>query len=165
MIEDASIARRRFMNPYALWTWPWTTSIEFYQRLLDSLGKASGAAEAGLDEAPGESEIEWLTDNSVRLDLDALRLRQFSKPKEAEPALLIVAPRSLHDAGFLDLASGHSLVETLKSKGCDRVFLIEWKRATPAMRDHGIDSQLALLNVVIDEIGRASCRERVCLVV
>ena len=141
------------MNPYALWTWPWMSSIELYQRLLDSLGEASGTAGAAEDEAPGESEIEWLTPNSVRLELDALRLRQFSKPRQAESPLLVVAPRSLHDAGFLDLAPGHSLVATLKSNGCDRVFLIEWKRATQAMRDRGIDSQLALLNVAIDEIG------------
>ena len=141
------------MNPYALWTWPWMTSIELYQRLLDSLGEASGTAGVAEEEAPGESEIEWLTPNSVRLELDALRLRQFSSAKEAEPPLLVVAPRSLHDAGFLDLAPGHSLVATLKSNGCDRVFLVEWKRATPTMRDRGIDSQLALLNVAVDEIG------------
>ena len=150
------------MNPYALWTWPWTTSMEFYQRLLDSLGEASGTAEAARGEASVESEIEWLTPSSVRLDLDALRLRQFSVSKEAEPPLLVVAPRSLHDAGFLDLAPGHSLVETLKSNGCDRVFLIEWKPATPAMRDQGIDSQLALLNIAVDEAGSPADLVGVC---
>jgi poly(3-hydroxyalkanoate) synthetase len=150
------------MNPYALWTWPWTSTIEFYQRLLDQLGETSGTAEAAQHEAPAESEIEWLTPNSVRLELDALRLRQFSEPKQAEPALLIVAPRALHDAGFFDLAPGHSLVETLKSKGCDRVYLIEWKRATPAMRDQGIDAQLAQLNVAIDEIGAPADLVGVC---
>jgi poly[(R)-3-hydroxyalkanoate] polymerase subunit PhaC len=153
-IEDAFIARPRPMNPYALWAWPWTSSIEVYQRLLDSLGEASGAADAARDAAPGEIQIEWLTPSSVRLDLDMVRLRQFSEPKEAEPPLLIAAPYSLHDGGFLDLAPGHSLVQTLKSNGCDRVFLVEWKPATPAMRDYGVDSQLALLNVAIDEIGQ-----------
>jgi poly(3-hydroxyalkanoate) synthetase len=150
------------MNPYALWTWPWTTSIEFYQRLLDSLDEANGTPDAAHAEAPLESDAEWLTPNSVRLELDALRLRQFSKPRKAEPPLLVVAPRSLHDAGFLDLAPGHSLVATLKSNDCDRVSLVEWKRATPAMRDHGIDSQLALLNVAIDEIGAPADLIGVC---
>ena len=84
------------------------------------------------------------------------------RPKEGEPPLLIVAPRALHDAGFLDLAPGHSLVETLKSNGCDRVFLIEWKRATASMRDQGIDAQLALLNVAIDEIGAPADLVGVC---
>ncbi len=149
------------MNPYALWTWPWTTSFDFYQRLLDALAEASAPAEVA-GEGRGGDEIEWHTDNSVRLDLDALRLRQFSKPKEKEPPLLIVAPRALHDAGFLDLAPGHSLVETFKSNGCDRVFLIEWKRATPSMRDQGIDAQLALLNVAIDEIGAPADLVGVC---
>ena len=149
------------MNPYALWTWPWTTSFEFCQRLLDALGEASAPGEAA-GEGRGEGEIEWLTANSVRLDLDALRLRQFSKPNGGEPPLLIVAPRALHDAGFLDLAPGHSLVETLKLNGCDRVSLIEWKRATPGMRDQGIDAQLALLNVAIDEIGEPADLVGVC---
>ena len=149
------------MNPYALWTWPWTTSFDFYQRLLDALAEASAQGDTAT-EGPGEGEIEWLTANSVRLDLDALRLRQFSRPKEGEPPLLIVAPRALHDAGFLDLAPGHSLVETLRSNGCDRVFLIEWKRATANMRDQGIDAQLALLNVAIDEIGAPADLVGVC---
>ena len=150
------------MNPYALWTWPWTTTIEFYQRLLDQLDEASRRAEAERDEPPVKSEAEWLTPNSVELELDALRLRRFSTLKDAEAPLLIVAPRSLHDAGFLDFASDHSLVATLKSSGCDRVFLVEWKRATPAMRDHGIDAQLALLNVAIDEIGAPADVVGVC---
>ncbi len=149
------------MNPYALWTWPWTTSFEFYQRLLDALGQASAPGEAARG-GPSEGEIEWLTPNSVRLDLDALRLRQFSKPKGGETPLLIVAPRALHDAGFLDLAPGHSLVETFKLNGCDRVSLIEWKRATPSMRGQGIDAQLALLNVAIDEIGAPADLIGVC---
>jgi len=150
------------MNPYALWSWPWMTSIEFYQWLLDSLGEASGAAEAERDEAPGDGEIEWLTPSSVRLDLDMARLRQFSEPEETEPPLLIVAPYSLHDGGFLDLAPDHSLVQTLKSNGCDRVFLMDWKPATPAMRDHGVDSQLALLNVAVDEIGQPADLVGIC---
>jgi polyhydroxyalkanoate synthase subunit PhaC len=149
------------MNPYALWTWPWTTSFDFYQRLLDALAEASTPGEAAT-EGPGEDEIEWRTANSVRLDLDALRLRQFSEAKAGAPPLLIVAPRALHDAGFLDLAPGHSLVETLKSNGCDRVSLIEWKRATAKMRDQGIDAQLALLNVAIDEIGAPADLVGVC---
>ncbi|ARN83646.1 hypothetical protein B1812_13765 [Methylocystis bryophila] len=98
----------------------------------------------------------------MTLDLDALRLREFSNAKAAQAPLLIVAPRSLHDAGFLDLAPGHSLVQTLSSNGCERIFLVEWKCATPAMRDEGVDAQLALLNIAVDEIGPPADLVGVC---
>ncbi len=151
------------MSPYALWTWPWTSTLEFYQVLLDSLSEAGGTAEARHAEASPESDdAEWLTPNRIRLDLDALRLREFSDAREATPPLLVVAPRSLHDPSFLDLAPGHSLVQALASNGCDRVFLVEWKRATHAMRDQGIDAQLAMLNVAIDEIGPPADLVGVC---
>ncbi|HTO79835.1 MAG TPA: alpha/beta fold hydrolase, partial [Methylocystis sp.] len=59
-------------------------------------------------------------------------------------------------------ATGHSLVETLRSQACDRVFLIEWKPAAPTIRDQGVDAQLALLNVAIDEIGAPADLVGVC---
>ncbi len=149
------------MTPYALWAWPLTTTLEFYQRLLDSLGEAVSAVEAG-PTVPAVGEAQWLTPNSVRLDLDALRLREFSGADTAGRPLLIVSPRSLHDAGFLDLAPGHSLVQTLKLNGCDRILLVEWKSATQAMRDDGIDAQLAMLNVAVDEIGPPADLVGVC---
>ena len=35
------------MNPYALWSWPWTSTLEFYQRWLDSFDEPAGMTEAG----------------------------------------------------------------------------------------------------------------------
>ena len=92
------------------------------------------------------------TPNHEIIDLAALRLRDFSVGKSRHRPVVVVAPFALHDAGIADLAPGHSLIEALRSNGLPRLFLVEWKSATPETRLHTIDAQLSALNVVIDEI-------------
>jgi poly(3-hydroxyalkanoate) synthetase len=43
-------------------------------------------------------------------------------------------------------------VEALRRNGLSRVFVTDWRSATPDMRYFGIDSYLADLNVVVDEL-------------
>ena len=108
------------------------------------------SAESGRpDDAEG---LPWTTPNTVMLELPCMRLRDFSRAHEAPP-VLICAPYALHDALVADFAAGHSLVEALQRGGLDRLYLTDWRSASPEMRDLSIDHYLADLNVAVDEIG------------
>ncbi|MTW14761.1 alpha/beta fold hydrolase [Rhodoplanes serenus] len=105
---------------------------------------------------------DWASDNRVVLELPTLLLRDFSIPRRNEcggpaddravpaPPTLICAPYALHGATVADFAPGHSLVEALLAAGRTRLHLVEWRSATPTMRDVGIDTLLADLNVAVD---------------
>lgn len=128
-------------NPFA---WPLLT-MEIWRRTLEAAAFPPSAESAG---------PEWCTPNRLVLELDALRLWDFSVSDAGAPAL-IVAPYALHDAQLADLAPGHSIVEALRQNGCERLYLADWKSATSETRMVGIDAQLAALNVAVDEIGGA----------
>lgn len=114
-----------------------------YRRALESID----------DERPAASgaAAEWATPNQETLELSALRLRDFSSGESGGDPVLVVAPFAQHDAALADLAPGHSLVAALRANGCAKLFLVEWKSATLATRLDTIDSQLAALNVAVDE--------------
>ncbi|AXK84161.1 alpha/beta hydrolase [Pseudolabrys taiwanensis] len=97
-------------------------------------------------------EPPWATENTVALELSAVRLRDFSTAATGRPVLLC-APFALHGATVADFAPGHSLVATLRHAGVERLFLTDWRSATPDMRFLGIDDYLAALNVLVDELG------------
>ena len=99
-----------------------------------------------------DTALAWTTTNTVALQLATLRLRDFSKERGGEP-VLICAPYALHRALIADFAPGHSVVESLQSRGIDRVYLTDWRSASSDMRYLSIDSYLNDLNVAIDEIG------------
>jgi len=127
--------------------------MDICQRALESISEAMEAASGDNDVAAAREEPEWTTPNRKILDLAALRLRDFSVAQEGRHSVLVVAPFALHDAALADLAPGHSLIETLCTNGCSRLFLVEWKSATAETRLDTIDTQLAALNVAVDDIG------------
>jgi len=97
--------------------------------------------------APG-----WTTPNEVALQLTTMQLRDFSAGLDGQ-ATLVCAPFALHRALIADFAPGHSIVETLRANGVARVFVTDWRSATPEMRYLSIDGYLADLNVAIDDVG------------
>jgi poly(3-hydroxybutyrate) depolymerase len=99
-------------------------------------------------------EPVWTTRNKVALELTAVRLRDFSTSSDGA-ATLVCAPFALHGATIVDFAPHHSLVAALQSAGMSRVFVTDWRPATPQMRFCSIDDYLATLNVLVDEIGGA----------
>ncbi|MDH2343265.1 alpha/beta fold hydrolase [Bradyrhizobium sp. SSUT18] len=108
-----------------------------------------------LDRAPaeqGDSSLPWTTPSSVALELATMRLRDCTRTGAGQPAL-VCAPYALHRALIADFAPGHSVVQSLQNGGIDRIYLADWRSATPEMRYLSIDSYLADLNVAIDEIG------------
>jgi len=135
------------------WFWPLAAAIELgdegmrlFQRNLDFV------VQAHVINAPPMPE--WATPNRIDLELDTLRLRDFSRhgsPMTSTP-VLIDPPYAGHSSSLADYAKGQSLVETLRAAGHDRVFVMDWKGATPEMKDYSIDTYLAEINVVVDDL-------------
>lgn len=96
--------------------------------------------------------LSWTTPGTVALELATMRLRDCSRTRSGQPAL-VCAPYALHRALIADFAPGHSVVQSLQNGGIDRIYLTDWRSATPDMRYLSIDSYLGDLNVAIDEIG------------
>jgi poly(3-hydroxyalkanoate) synthetase len=86
------------------------------------------------------------------VELPTMRLRDFSIAATGVPTL-ICAPFALHGSSIADFAHGHSLVEALRSHEIDRLFVTDWRSATPDMRFLSIDGYLADLNVAVDDLG------------
>ena len=108
--------------------------------------------EAQLINAPPAPE--WATPNRVDLELDTLRLRDFSTQRWQAGAIpvLIDPPYAGHSSSIADYAKGQSLVETLRAAGHERILVLDWKSATPEMKDYDIDRYLAEINVVVDDL-------------
>ena len=102
--------------------------------------------------APGESDLPWTTSGTVALELSTMRLRDCSRARSGHPAL-VCAPYALHRALIADFAPGHSVMQSLQQGGIDRIYLTDWRSASPEMRYLSIDSYLSDLNVAVDEIG------------
>ncbi|MDC7786059.1 poly(3-hydroxyalkanoate) synthetase [Rhodoplanes sp. TEM] len=100
----------------------------------------------------------WTTPNRAELELTTLSLLDFSTAaaspngRGAVPPTVICAPYALHGATVADFAPGHSLVEALLAAGRRDLHLVEWRSATPGMRDFTIDTLMADLNVAIDDL-------------
>ena len=136
------------------WFWPFAAAIELEQDGLrmfqDNVKYAAEAAELAM--AP---EPEWATHNGVALDLDTMRLRDFSPNRQAgrQTPVLVDAPYAGHSSTIADYAKGQSLVETLLRAGLDRVLVTDWKPASAQMKDFDIDKYLAEINVAVDDLG------------
>ncbi len=135
------------------WFWPLAAGIEWaddgLKLFADNLKFATEAATIAAPPPP-----EWATGNRVLLDLDTMRLRDFSRVATGRDDLpvLIDAPYAGHSSTIADYDKGQSLVETLLDCGLTRVLVTDWKSATEAMKDFDIDKYLADLNVAIDSL-------------
>lgn len=139
----------RLLSHFAF-MWP-ALAATSASELAATVAKSWSELAFGEDEAP-VPEPTWTTKSAIALELKTVRLRDFSTAKTGMPVLLC-APFALHGATVADFASGHSLVATLRQAGVKRLFLTDWRSATPDMRFLGIDDYLAALNVLVDELG------------
>ncbi len=136
------------------WFWPLAAAIELtdagLRRFQDNLKFLVLSQEIAAPPLP-----EWATSNRVLLELDTMRLRDFSHPRRSPAALpvLVDAPYAGHSSTIADHASGQSLVQTLLASGLDRVLVTDWKAATAQMKDYDIDKYVAEINVAVDDLG------------
>ncbi|WP_246174973.1 alpha/beta fold hydrolase [Bradyrhizobium paxllaeri] len=132
-----------------VWLWP----LQATKLALDSYAQWFADPKPAPPNVPEQAPLAWTTPNTVALQLPSMRLRQFLQGKAEQQPVLVCAPYALHGAEIADFAPGHSLVGALHKGGINRVYVSDWRSATPEMRHLSIDSYLAELNVAIDEIG------------
>ena len=136
------------------WFWPMAAAIEFEEEGLrlfqDNMRFIAEAAEIERPPPP-----DWATENRILVDLDTMRLRDFSTPGTGDEAtpVLIDAPYAGHSSTIADFAKGQSLVETLLAGGLTRVLVTDWKSATEEMRDYDIDKYLTDIDAAVMAIG------------
>ena len=130
------------------WVWPLTAAMRVSEAALKSWGEVLGVPP---EEMAAPEEPAWVTPNTVRVELPAMRLREFASGRGTPT--LVVAPFALHGATLADLAPGHSLVERLLGAGVGPLFVVECKSATEAMRFFTIDTYLADLAIAVEEVG------------
>ena len=147
--EPGPAAQRPASALEAFFAWPLAAATLVGQANLRLFESLMSPAKQG---PPRASPFPWTTANTVALELASMRLRNFSTGTDG-PATLICAPYALHGATIADFAPGHSVVETLCQSGLSRVFVTDWRSATPETRYFTIDNHLADLNVAVDELG------------
>ena len=102
--EEAQQTTKRVMNPWEIWLWPWIAASALTRGALET---SHGSMEANGGDAvlPRVSEPEWASPNHVTIELDAMRMRDFSVVRGKGCSTLVVAPFALHDARIADLSS------------------------------------------------------------
>jgi poly(3-hydroxybutyrate) depolymerase len=133
--------------PYSAFFWPALAAASASEIASSFLG-CSGDADG--DHTP--QEPEGSTPSKIALELQAVRLRDFTAARSGVPTLLCT-PLALHGPVIADLAAGHSLVAALRDAGIGRLFMTDWRSASAEMRFRGIDEYLADLNVLVDTVG------------
>ncbi len=150
-VRPATKNRREHSVP---WFWPFAAAIELEEEGLrmyqDNLRFIAEAEEITFPPPP-----EWATANRILMDLDTMRLRDFSQSEagSTDIPVLIDAPYAGHSSTIADYAKGQSLVETLQSGALKRVLVTDWKSATAAMTDFDIDTYLADLDKAVAALG------------
>ena len=134
--------------------WPFAAAIELEDEGLkmyrDNLRFLREAEEITLPPPP-----QWATPNRILTDLGTMRLRDFSSGKRGSAGIpvLVDTPYAGHSSTIADYAKGQSLVETLQAGPLERVLAMDWKSATPAMKDFDIDRYLADIDKVVALLG------------
>jgi poly(3-hydroxyalkanoate) synthetase len=132
-----------------VWLWP----LEATRLALHGYAQWFADQKPEPSPAPDQEPLAWTTPNAVVLQLPSMRLREFSRGSAGQRPVLVCVPYALHGALIADFAPSHSLVEALQKDGVNRIYVPDWRSATPDMRYLSIDNYLAELNVAIDEIG------------
>lgn len=152
MAHSDKIATRELTGVNVPLFWPMLAAarmgeqgLELYAKNLEFLSE-----EAKIQHLPRPAPA---TANRTVLDLRTMVLRDYSAPDAKGIPTIVDAPYAGHSAVIADYYKGQSLVETLLANGLDRVFLTDWKSATPDMKDLEIDQYLAELNVCVDDLG------------
>jgi len=132
--------------------WPIAFRIRYAEEGMEALRKRIKVLKEVKKTHIEKPEPVWATKNRVRLDLQTLKLRDFSGQSEGIYTF-VVAPYAGHTSMIVDFHKKQSLVERLMENGIERVCATDWKSATEEMKYYDIDNYLSELNVCVDELG------------
>ncbi len=154
MSEQSKTQKKPSQEHSVPWFWPLAAAIEMEQEGL-KLFQRNLKFVTEAEEITEPPPPQWATDNQILLDLDSMRLRDFSPKSTNLTAIpvLVDAPYAGHSSSIADYAKGQSLVETLLNSGLERVLVTDWKAATDEMKNFDIDKYLAEINVAVDDLG------------
>lgn len=145
----ATHERSRLSVPFL---WPMAAAAQMVEDGIELYAKNLKFAEEEI-KIHHELRPKLATANRVMFDLRTMVFRDYSRPNATGTATVVDAPYAGHTAMIADYHKSQSLVETLLANGLDRVFLTDWKSATPDMKDLEIDQYLAEINVCVDDLG------------
>jgi poly(3-hydroxybutyrate) depolymerase len=94
----------------------------------------------------------WTTENTIKLELENVILRDFSVGKD-EDAILIISPQAGHHSCIADFGKGQSLVGAALNAGRKSVYVTEWQAATLERRRETIDDSIFAMRECIKSIG------------
>lgn len=150
---------------------PWLWPLCVYENLLDRFPFTKLGAELPLNPlgvprdlmhfAAEAHKIDfelrpvWATPHKIKLDLKTMWLRDFSSSSRTAQnfPVIIDAPYAGHSATIADYSADQSLVRTLQEYGLPRVYVTDWKSATPAMANYTIDTYVKDLDAAVDAVG------------
>jgi poly(3-hydroxybutyrate) depolymerase len=95
---------------------------------------------------------KWTTENTIKLELENVILRDFSLGKD-EDAILIISPQAGHHSCIADFGRGQSLVGAALKAGKKSVYVTEWKAATLERKSETIDDSILSMRECIKSIG------------
>jgi len=141
-------------NPNLVFLWP-AFGAAMASEMAAVMARQFTKLAVGSEDEASVKQPAWATAHTSALELESVRLRDFSSrelPSRGFPTLLC-APFALHGAVIADLAEDHSLIAALRAAGLSRLFVTDWRSATPDMCHRGIDDYLSDLNLLVDHIG------------
>jgi pimeloyl-ACP methyl ester carboxylesterase len=138
--------------PSIAFLWPALLAASVSDAASTMAGEFAHLAATAEEAEPPVVPPRWASANEIALELPTMRLRDFSAGATGAPTL-VCAPFALHGASVADFAPGHSLVATLRASGRGRLFVTDWRSASPEARFYSIDTYLADLNFAVDAVG------------
>jgi poly(3-hydroxyalkanoate) synthetase len=145
------MARASLINP---WFGVLAAQLAAGRSAIDTVSSMIGGASRA-DPGLPPPRASWASPHRTLCELATVRVLDFTPPslKIARPAALVVAPFALHRASVGDFAPGHSVVEALLRSNAARIYLTDWRSAIVERRFDSIDTYLAVINVVVDDLG------------
>jgi poly(3-hydroxybutyrate) depolymerase len=96
----------------------------------------------------------WASPNEVVLRSPLAVLRRFCEASGtgAVPTL-VVAPQSGHASSIVDISPHQSQVQAIRMAGLGPVYALDWRGATQASKDAGIEDYVGVLDAALDVLG------------
>lgn len=102
------------------------------------------------------SEPTWSTPNRVVLTTPIARLRDFTRPEDADADVvptILLPPQAGHSSCIVDFTPTQSQLGAVRDAGLVRAYSLDWIGATQATKDAGIEDYVDAIQAAIDHVG------------